>query len=205
MSISLLFFLVETSMGKLQDKCHTGQSWRKQHTNPHLWPAQDQKTKRKWRKGRSNGTRWKKTPVCLPALIPNRWKALSSHHLSAFPRDDIMWDYTGRLEYNIYNKKHVFLKRQWELSAWCFCTATPGLPKFFLFCDPWDKASSFKDRHVEVYSRDYETSNPSTSHYKMAVYQQGQSAGVNIRRLGSPDTPKIVSCLTKNSIWNFNP
>lgn len=25
MSISLLFFLVETGMGKLQDKCHTGQ------------------------------------------------------------------------------------------------------------------------------------------------------------------------------------
>lgn len=68
-------------------------------------------------KKRSNGIRWKKTPVSLPAFIPNRWKALNSHHLSTFLRTDIIWDYAGRLEYNIYNKKQVFLKRQWELSA----------------------------------------------------------------------------------------
>lgn len=63
-------------------------------------------------KGWPNSIRWKDTPVHLPAFVPNRWKALNSLHLSTFPRDDIIWDYAGRLEHNIYKKKHVFLKRQ---------------------------------------------------------------------------------------------
>ena len=68
--------------------------------------------KRKVNEGIPNSIRWKETPVHLPAFFPNRWKALNSLHLSTFPRDDIIWDYAGRLEHNIYNKKHVFLKRQ---------------------------------------------------------------------------------------------
>lgn len=89
-----------------------------------------------------------------PALIPNRWKALSSHHLSTFPRDDIIWDYAGRLEYNIYNKKHVFLKRQWELAAWCFWLEIPGVPELFPHCDPSrDKATYFRGRHGSGGSR----------------------------------------------------
>lgn len=83
------------------------------------------------------GSNWREGPrykveensCTLPAFIPNTGKALSSHHLSTFPRANIIWDYTGRVEYNIYNKKHVFLKRQWERGAWCFWVATPGLPE----------------------------------------------------------------------------
>lgn len=80
--------------------------------HPLLQPTQDQKGKEKSMKGWPNSIRWKETPVHLPAFFPNRWKALNSLHLSTFPRDDIIWDYAGRLEHNIYNKKHVFLKRQ---------------------------------------------------------------------------------------------
>lgn len=70
------------------------------------------KTRKQKKSQWKDSIRRKETPVHLSAFIPNRWKTLSFHHLSAFPRDDIIWDYTGRLEYNIYNKKHVFLKRQ---------------------------------------------------------------------------------------------
>lgn len=83
------------------------------------------------------GSNWRESPrykvkenSCMSlAFIPNTGKAFGSHHLSTFPRANIIWDYAGRVEYNIYNKKHVFLKRQWEWGAWCFWVATPGLPE----------------------------------------------------------------------------
>lgn len=156
-------------------------------------------------KKRSNGIRWKKTPVSLPAFIPNRWKALNSHHLSTFLRTDIIWDYAGRLEYNIYNKKQVFLKRQWELSAWYFWVATPGFLNF-LHCDPWNKAKSFKEAPEGwgEWLLDIQLQQLTLQNGSIAV-----GPGVNVLKPGSPDTHTLViwslSCSTKNSILNFNP
>lgn len=145
-------------------------------------------------KGRANGIRQKKAPVRLPGLIPSRWKALSSHHLPAFPRDDIMWNYTGRLEHNIYNKQHVFLKRQWELSARCFWATTPDFRNLYFAVTPDTEPVSSKiqrqaSRSLQQGLWDIKSN---TSHYKMVVHQQDLSAGMTILRLGSLDTHKLV-------------